>query len=131
MDVVIEKELGAIPSASEIEIVDILVLNKIPKRRIIFLRPNRTKGSKTPDLRIDDLFWEIKSIERLGRYTLDHAERAGLRQADNLIFDLRKLPIPLERKATKDIEREFLRRTRWRGLIIVVRFGGECLLFKK
>lgn len=129
--VVIEKEWGAIPSTTEMEVVDILVTHSIAKRRIVFLRPSRTKGVRTPDLQIDDVFWEIKSIRKLGRYTLDHAERAGLRQADNLIFDLRALSQTLEKKATKEIHREYLKRKSWKGLILVVRSDGECLTFHK
>lgn len=119
------------PSVAEMEVVDILVLNKIPRKSIKFLKPNRAKGSKTPDLLIDGIFWEIKSIEKLGKYTLDHAERAGLKQADNLIFDFRRLTIALEKRATLEIEREFRRRRDWRGLIIIVRYDGRCLLFEK
>ena len=128
----IVKEVGATPSVSEMEVVDILVLNKIPKKSVKFLKPNRAKGSKTPDLLIDGaFFWEIKSIEKLGKYTLDHAERAGLKQADNLIFDLRKLAITLEKKAISEIEREFRKRKDWKGLIAIIRYDGKCLLFKK
>ncbi len=101
--VLIEKELGAFPSTIEMEVVDILVLNKIPKKSVKFLKPNRTKGAKTPDLLIDGTdLWEIKSIEKIGRYTLDHAERTGLRQAPNLVFDLRKLSVTTEEKATRE-----------------------------
>lgn len=131
MNVVIEKELGAVPSTAEIEVVDILVINNVAKDRITFLKPNRAKGSKTPDLLIDDAYWEIKSIDRLGKYTLDHAERAGLKQADNLIFDLRKLSMSLEKKATREIEQEYRKRKGWKGLIVIVRFDGECLTFHK
>ena len=131
MSVLIEKELGAVPSVAEIEVVDILVTNGIPKKHIKFLKPSRTKGSKTPDLLIDDLFWEIKSIEKLGKYTLDHAERAGLKQADNLIMDLRRLNQGLENKAIEKIQKDFRMTKSWRGLIIVVRFNGECLIFEK
>lgn len=129
--VVIEKELGAIPSVEEMEIVDILVAHGIPKKRIVFLNPSRVKGAKTPDLKIDNAFWEIKSIEKLGKYTLDHAERVGLKQADNLIFDLRSLSLALEKKATNEIRREYLKRKNWKGLIVVVRYDGKCLLFSK
>ena len=129
--VIIEKEWGAIPSTTEIEVVDILVAHNIPKKRIVFLKPDRTRGAKTPDLQIDDAYWEIKSIEKLGKYTLDHAERAGLKQADNLIFDLRALSLPLEKKATNDIHREYLKRKNWKGLIVIVRLDGECLIFEK
>jgi len=129
--VVIEKEWGAVPSTTEIEVVDILVANKIAKQRIVFLKPNRVKGSKTPDLQIDDTYWEIKSIEKLGKYTLDHAERAGLKQADNLVFDLRRLSLALEKKATDEIYQEYLTRKNWKGLIVIVRFDGKCLTFSK
>ena len=114
------------------EVVDILVLHKIPKKSVMFLKPNRTKGSSTPDLLIDGVdFWEIKSIEKLGKYTLDHAERAGLKQAPNLVFDLRKLTVALEKKATTEIEREYRKRKDWKGLVIIVRYDEKVLIFKK
>ena len=129
--ITIELELGARPSEREIEVVNILVTNKIPKRQVVFLRPNRTKGAKTPDTTIDGLPWEIKSIEKLGKYTLDHAERAGLRQADNLIFDLRRLNESLETKVLAKLQTDFDRTKSWRGLVVVVRFNRDCLIFKK
>lgn len=131
MRITIEKEVGALPSVSEMEIVDILVTSKIPNQRVVFLKPSRAKGSKTPDLLIDDLYWEIKSVERLGKYTLDHALRAGLRQSENLIIDLRKLNKAFETKALTKVEKEFNITRGWRGLIVVVRSGGDCLTFKK
>ncbi|MDR0979948.1 MAG: hypothetical protein LBM12_02225 [Candidatus Nomurabacteria bacterium] len=129
--VVIEKELGAIPSKAEMEVVDILVLNNIVKKSVKFLKPNRVKGSKTPDLLMDGNYWEIKSIEKLGKYTLAHAERTGLEQADNLIFDLRKLAIKLEDKAAREIQKEFEKRKGWRGLLMIVRPGDKVLTFQK
>lgn len=39
VSVLIEKELGAVPSTAEIEVVDILVIHNIPKQRITFLKP--------------------------------------------------------------------------------------------
>lgn len=129
--VIIEKELGAMPSTAEMEVVDILVMNKIPKKHIIFLKPNRTKGAKTPDLQIDDEYWEIKGIKKLGKYTLDHAERTGLKQASNLIFDLRKLDESLEKKAIKRLKSDFERTKIWRGMIVIVRFNGKCLILRK
>lgn len=119
------------PSVAEMEVVDILVLNNIPKKSVKFLKPNRTKGAKTPDLLMDGAYWEIKSIEKLGKYTLDHAERTGLKQADNLVFDLRKLTIVLEKKAAAQIKKEYHRVKSWQGLVIIVRYDGKCLLFKK
>ena len=129
--ITIELELGARPSEREIEVVNILVTNKIPKRQVVFLRPNRTKGAKTPDITIDGLPWEIKSIEKLGKYTLDHAERAGLRQADNLIFDLRQLKISLQEKTIREIQKEYLKRKTWKGLVVIIQPDDKCLTFSK
>ncbi|NCU29058.1 hypothetical protein EOM60_00405 [Candidatus Saccharibacteria bacterium] len=129
--VLIEKELGALPSVSEMEVVDILVINKIPKFSVKFLKPVRVKGQRTPDILIDSEPWEIKSIEKLGKYTLDHAERAGLKQANNLIFDFRKLREEQENKVIKKIKSDFERTKSWRGLVVIVRFNGQCLTFHK
>ena len=130
--VLIEKELGAMPSITEMEVADILVINKIPEKSVKFLRPSRKKGTKTPDLLIDNsAYWEIKSLEKLGKYTLERALRVGLMQANNIIVDLRKLTITLEKKATIAIKKEFIKRKNWNGLVIVVRPDGKCLTFKK
>ncbi len=130
-DIIIELELGARPSTTELEVVEVLVAHEVVKESIKFLKPSRTKGAKTPDILMDGVPWEIKSIEKLGKYTLDHAERAGLRQADNLIFDFRKLSRSLEGKVIKRVKSDFQRTKSWKGLVVVVRFNGECLTFKK
>jgi len=117
--IIIEKELGAVPSESEIQVVDILVENKIPKKHVLFLKPNRYKGSKTPDIKIDhDLCWEIKTPRKVGKYTLDHAERDGLHQSVNLIFDLRLLK-NIGAKAKVRLEKDFSMTKKWKKLIII------------
>ncbi|MDR2524152.1 MAG: hypothetical protein LBC95_01230 [Candidatus Nomurabacteria bacterium] len=123
--VLIEKELGATPTEIESQVVDILVINKFAKKHILFLRPNREKGSRTPDIHVDDdLRWEIKSVEKNGKYTLDHAERAGLKQSENLIFDLRKLKKYDEEKITRTLKKDFRITKKWRRLIIITREEG-------
>lgn len=129
--VVIEKELGAMPTKEEMEVVDILVLNRVPERFVRFLAPRRVRGSKNPDILVDGVVWEIKTIERLGRNTIEHAGRKGLKQASNLIFDLRRLNVVLERKAIARLRKNFEMVKDWRGLVVIVRPGGKCLLFRK
>ena len=130
-EIILELEIGARPSAAELEVVEVLIAHGVAKESIKFLKPSRTKGAKTPDILLDGVPWEIKSIEKLGKYTLDHAERAGLRQADNLIFDFRKLSEPLENKVIKKVRSDFDRTKSWKGLVVIVRFNGECLTFRK
>ena len=118
--ILIEKELGATPTEIESQIVDILVINKFVQKHILFLKPNRQKGAKTPDIQIDDdLKWEIKSIEKMGKYTLDHAERAGLNQSENLVFDLRKLKQVQIDKAINHLEKNFKMTKKWQRLIFI------------
>jgi hypothetical protein len=120
--VLIEKELGATPTITESEVVDILVQNGVVKEHVLFLKPNRVAGSKTPDIQIDhDIRWEIKSITRDGKYTLQHALRFGLNQSKNLVIDIRKLRKDIQKKYTIKIENEFMRTKSWQGVVIVLK----------
>lgn len=120
--IVIEKELGATPTIIESEVVDILVQNGIVKEHILFLKPNRIAGSKTPDIQIDyDVKWEIKSITKDGKYTLEHSLRLGLSQSKNLVIDIRKLGGQVQSKYSHRIEMEYRKRKSWLGAIIVLK----------
>jgi len=130
-NITIELELGARPSEREIEVVNILVINKIPRKQVVFLCPNRTKGAKTPDITIDGSPWEIKNIEKLGKYTIEHTLRTGLKQSGNLIIDLRDLRVDFQEKATKSIKQEFKQRKSWKGLVVIIRPDHKCLTFSK
>ena len=130
-DIIIELEIGARPSAAEIEVVEVLIAHGVARESIKFLKPSRVKGAKTPDILMDGVMWEIKSIEKLGKYTIEHTLRAGLKQASNLIIDLRSLNEPSENKSLKKLKGEFDRIKSWKGLVVIVRFNGECLTFHK
>ncbi len=120
--VVIEKELGATPTIIESEVVDILVRANFVKQHVLFLAPQRTSGSKTPDIQIDqDVKWEIKTITKDGKYTLEHALRHGLKQSKYLIVDIRKLSIALQERYTEKINREYQMTKSWRGGVIVLK----------
>lgn len=131
IDIIIELEIGARPSATELGVVEVLIAHGVVTDSVKFLKPNRTKGAKTPDILIDGAPWEIKSIEKLGKYTIEHALRAGLKQANNLIIDLRNLNESSESKSLKKLKNEFDRTKSWKGLVVIVRFNGECLTFRK
>lgn len=44
---------------------------------------------KTPDIKMDKLFWEIKRPTANSKYTIPHAFKSALKQSPNIIFDLR------------------------------------------
>lgn len=58
---------------------------------ITFLKPNRSKGAKTPDIEMNGLRWEIKSPAGKSSRTLENNLRLALRQSPNIILDLRRM----------------------------------------
>ncbi|MDO4612201.1 MAG: hypothetical protein Q4B29_01950 [Candidatus Saccharibacteria bacterium] len=47
---------------------------------------------KTPDLRIKDQYWELKSPISNGKKTIENCLRAAAEQSQNVVLDLRRFP---------------------------------------
>jgi hypothetical protein len=106
---------GAIPEPHELDTARIL--NKLGKD-VEFLPLVYAKGVKTPDIKMDELLWEIKSPKGDSSRTIENNLRAALKQSVNLIVDLRRTKLN-EQKAISQISREFkLRKNIVRLLII-------------
>ncbi len=83
----IQFEDGAEPEPHEIQTA--LFLRKQGKK-VLFLAPRNRPGVKTPDIRMDDLAWEIKSPVSAGARSIEHAFRSAIKQSENVLFDLRR-----------------------------------------
>ena len=59
---------------------------------ITLLPTSRVKNMRTPDFLLDDQPWEAKTLFKSRRPTMEHAFKSALKQAPNVIFDLRFLP---------------------------------------
>jgi len=70
------------------------------------LPPAQRKGARTPDIRMLNLDWEMKSPRSNGKYTIEHSFRSALKQSPNIIFDIRGSKMP-EQKCIAEIERRF------------------------
>lgn len=68
--------------------------------------PVQRKGARTPDIRMNDLEWEMKTPKSNGKYTIEHAFRSALKQSPNVIFDVRWSKMP-QKKCIAEIERRF------------------------
>ncbi len=78
-----------------------LVLRKHEQSTVEFLQekgfnlkvipPSNVTGVKTPDLLISGIPWEMKSITKSNTKTIERSFGHGLKQAPNLIYDLRNL----------------------------------------
>ena len=81
---------------------------------ITFLVPNRRKGAKTPDIEMNGLRWEIKSPKGKSSRTIENNLRAALRQAPNIVLDLRRMDgrVPTAR-LLNEAERHLASRSLW------------------
>lgn len=70
------------------------------------LPPVQRKGARTPDIKMLDVEWEMKSPKSNGKYTIEHSFRSALKQSPNIIFDIRSSKMP-QQKCIAEIERRF------------------------
>ena len=75
---------------------------------ITFLLPDRRKGSKTPDIEMNGLPWEIKSLKGKSSRTIENNIRQALRQSPYIIIDLRHMDgrVPTKKLVDK-VESQF------------------------
>lgn len=68
---------------------------------IEFISPSQMKGVKTPDIKMQNLEWEIKSPINNGERSIEHALRSALKQSPNIIFDLRRSKMSTEKTLSR------------------------------
>ena len=89
---------------------------------IKFLAPSRIVGTKTPDMKMDNKLWEIKSPLGKSPRTIENNLRNALTQSANIVLDLRRMDrrIP-EAKLLRESERQFHLAKSMKRLIIITR----------
>jgi len=118
-EVVVPK--GAYPEDHELETARFLAnLGYV----IEFVVPSRIKGQKSADIIMDGELWEVKRPKRLGKYTIEHAFQSAIKQAHNVIFDLRNLA-SAQQPAVRQVEKWYeYRSRRVNGLLIITHEGN-------
>lgn len=89
---------------------------------VLFLVPNRQKGTSTPDIEMAGLRWEIKSPSGKSSRTIENNLRSALRQSANIILDLRQMDgrIPTK-KLLLDAEHRFINAKKISRLIVITK----------
>lgn len=123
----IEVEVGAIPEKHELLTANFLAGIGY---KILFLAPNRSKGSKTPDINMNNLLWEIKSPKGNSSRVIENNLRYAVKQSNNVIFDLRRLNNHIAQKSVIKLKFEFKRTTNLKNLIIITKSGKYIDLIK-
>jgi hypothetical protein len=122
------KQAFACPDEDEMRVAMALA-NKLDWN-ILFLSPNPYGGRHTPDIEVNgSARWEIKTLRQNGKYTVQHAYTAALRQSNNVIFNLHKLKIP-EGSAISKIKNYFFASNKTKRLKIITK-SGDILDFSK
>jgi len=94
------------------------------------LAPVQRKGARTPDIRMLNLDWEMKSPKSNGKYTIEHSFRSALKQSPNIIFDIRGSKMP-EQKCIAEIKRRFNDFKKVNRVMIITKRQGLLDLNKK
>jgi len=116
--------------------IDVTRISKPPEKRefetakflsqlgkdIEFIEPSRCKGARTPDIIMDGLKWEIKCPTGKSSRTIENNFRAGLRQSENIILDIRRCKL-YENKSIGEIGRQFKLAKKAKRVIIITKKG--------
>jgi hypothetical protein len=84
------------------------------------IKPSRKRGVRTPDLKMNGIKWEMKAPKGKGEYEIQQIFKRALRQAPNVIFDLRRSKLH-QAKAVAQIERNFKLDRRAKRVIIITK----------
>jgi len=80
------------------------------------------KGTKTADIKMNNLEWEMKCPRGKGARTIEKLFQKALHQSENLIFDLRHTQLHGD-KAKKQTIKQFELRKSAKNLIIITKTG--------
>jgi len=87
-------------------------------------------GVKTPDLLLDGVPWEMKSVTKASTKTIERSFGHELKQAPNLIYDLRNLKIDEAEQALRMLQ-WCIKKFRQAKHLMVITKNGQLLKLSK
>lgn len=117
-------QLKTLPERHELETADYLANLGYD---IEFIAPRNSPNVHTPDIFKDGVSWEIKCPKGKSKRTIENNFRKAKQQAENIIFDLRRINIP-EEKCMLELKRRFAQKRDVKRLLIIKK-SGEILKF--
>ena len=100
----------------------LLVANHF-KTNVTFLRPIPLKS---PDFKINDTIWELKSPIGDGKNTIHNNIKGARKQSTNIIIDLRRCKMN-KNKALSRIRNTYKKRKRKTGKYLIIEKSGKIL----
>ena len=120
-------EAGALPERHEMDTVNYLAALG---HDIKFLVPNCAKGVRTPDIEMDGCRWELKCPCGNSKRTIENNYRSAQGQSENIIFNIRWMPIT-EKECIKLIKRQFELRPYKVKRILIITKDKKILDFRR
>ena len=117
-------QLKTLPERHELETADYLANLGYD---IEFIAPRNSPNVHTPDIFMDGVSWEIKCPKGKSKRTIENNFRKAKQQAENIIFDLRRINIP-EEKCMLELKHRFAQKRDVKRLLIIKK-SGEILKF--
>ena len=97
---------------------------------IELIKPSTVQGSKSPDIMIDGISWEMKSPVGKSKWTIKNIMQKASHQCDNIIIDLRRLDHFPQEKYIEEVKKHFQMTKRFKRLKIIIK-GNILLEFVK
>ena len=94
-----------------------------------FIAPRNSPNVHTPDILMDGVSWEIKCPKGKSKRTIENNFRKAKEQAENIIFDLRRINIS-EDKCVLELKLRFAQKRDVKRLLIIKK-NGESLRFSR
>lgn len=121
-------QAGALPTKEELMTAHFLA-QWYPQSPIRFLAVSPKRNTKTPDIKMFGKYWEIKCPIGKGANTIKRPFQVASKQAENLIFDLRRSKMPDRVNITR-LEKEFNDIRSVKRLIIITKHQNLLELSK-
>ena len=97
---------------------------------IELLPASTIEGTRTPDILMNGVRWEIKSPIGKGKWVIKNIMQKASHQSENLVIDLRRLTQFPQDKYINEVKQRFALSKRFKRLIIAVK-GNKLLDFSK
>ena len=104
-----------VPYPEKFEISAAVILSRHFKTDVKFISK---KSVSTPDVVINNIFWEIKSPTGSGKRTIQHQIHNALSQSKNIVFDARRTKLRIDKIRT-DLARHAVENKSIKRLILI------------
>lgn len=111
--------LGVFPEMHELETAAVFLAQGFD---VEFLLPSRIKGIRTPDVKIDNILWEIKCPTGSGKKTVEKQLQRASGQSKNIIFDSRRTKLD-DTYIEKELRKQLKLSRSFKKLILITKEG--------